>query len=446
MGEREALDAPFILILVLAFAFAATHVESRLLGARGAVLSSLEYPLIGVLAGPLVLGVLDADNLASLEPLLAVVTGFVGFLIGLPLSFRSLRGRARGTIRFGLITALVTSGGIGAATWLVFTTTDIPLGDPSVAALVGACATLALGASVTGVESIGGGIAAARADGPVSRLIPGAAQTMRILAVLGFGLTLAFQRGIVSDSDPLGHLAWIGIEIGAGIALGFIYSVFVANEREQKKLFVATIGIVCLGSGSAEALDFSPLFVNLVAGLTLANISRASRSLLIADSRLRRPLFAVLLIISGASWTPIPGILWLVPAGYIVLRFVGLRLGARAATVLGGRAIDRDAPRPGNALLGQGAVVAALAIDFVHVTPHSTLSAMVLTTLLVSLIANELWYGPALRAVLQNAGETGRLLYDEERAMPEDGLGLDIDDHTLDALAAREDARAGGAP
>ena len=28
----------------------------------------------------------------------------------------------------------------------------------------------------------------------------------------------------------------------------------------------------------------------------------------------------------------------------------------------------------------------------------------------------------------------------------EDGLGLDIDDHTLDVLAAREDARADDAP
>lgn len=404
------MDPSFILILVLAFAFAATSFESRFLGARGNLLSSLQYPLIGVLAGPLVLDVLDARALASLDPLLGVVTGFVGFLIGLPLPFSLLSKRSRGTIRFGLITALVTSGTIGVAAWLVFNYTSIDLDSPSVAALASACAALALGASVTAVESIRTGIDHARADGPLSRLVPGAAQTMRLVAVFGFGLSLAIRRGVVSGASVLGDLGWVGIEIGTGVALGLIFWVFVADEREPKKLFVATIGVVCLGSGAAEALDFSPLFVNLVTGVTLANVSpRAARRLWVADLRLRRPLTALLLIIAGAMWAPIPSMLWLVPAGYIVLRLFALRVGARLGAELGGRTIDRDMPRPGNALLAQGAVVAAIAIDFVHVTLYPMLSALVLTTLLVSMVVNELWDHQALRSVLQDAGETGRL-------------------------------------
>jgi len=402
------MDAPLILILVLTFAFGATKLETRLLGERSNILASLEYALIGILVGPMVLGFLSGDHLASLEPLLAVVTGFVGFLVGLPLSFRSIDRRAKGAVRFGLATAVITAAITGAVTWVVFRYTIIDLGDPSDSALIGACATLALGATCVAVETIRGGIYHARADGPVSRLLPGAAQTMRIVSVLGFGLALAVQRGVATNSEPLGYLAWMGIELAAGIAIGFIFFVFVGQERDHKKLFVATIGIVALGSGIAEALDFSPLFVNLVAGITLANLSPAAKTLLVADSRLRRPVFAVLLVLAGASWEPIPGLLWLVPAGFVLLRALSLGVGARVAVRASGVAIDRDMPRPGNAFLGQGAVVVALAVDYVHVTPHSTLSALVLTTLLVSAVANELWFSATLRTVLQNAGETGR--------------------------------------
>ncbi len=431
------MDAPLILIIILTFAFAATRLETRLLGPRSNLLASLEYAIIGVLAGPVMFGFLGPESLASLEPLLAVVTGFVGFLVGLPLSFRSFGTRTRGTVRFGLVATLITAGILGATAWLVFTYTVIPLDDPAPAALLGAAATLALGGTIIAVESIRSGLANARADGPVSRLLPGAAQTMRIVSVLGFGLVLAVQRGLTSEADFLGHLAWVGVEIAAGVAVGFIFFVFVGHERDQKKLFVATIGIVCLGSGIAEALDFSPLFVNLVAGLTIANLSRASRSLLIADSRLRRPVFAVLLILAGASWTPLPAVLWLVPAAYVLLRVLALRVGARVGLRLSASAIDRDTPRPGHGLLGQGAVALALAVDFVHVTPHSTLSALVLTTLLVSAVVNEIWFGAALRVLLQNAGETGRR---QPGAAPLDPAsdedGIDIDDHTHEALEA----------
>ncbi len=242
----------------------------------------------------------------------------------------------------------------------------------------------------------------------MSRLLPIAAQTLRAVAIIGFGLALASDRAS-SDAGGLPVLSWDGIAVGAGLGLAFIFHVFVGHERDEKKLFLATIGVVALASGVAHALQFSALFVNLVAGMAVANVSRAAPALLRADVRLRRPLFVVLLLLAGAGWQPPPGILWVIPAGYLVLRALALRVGARAAVAFTAADIDADTPHLGDALLGQGALAAAVAENYAMVSDGGSLASVVVTTLLVGAAVNDLWYAPALRSVLQKAGECGRL-------------------------------------
>ena len=407
MDVSGRMDPPLILIIVLTFAFAATRLERAFLGGRTNLLASLQYVLIGVLVGPLGLSFLDGARLADLEPLLAVVTGFVGFLVGLSFDLRGLRDRPAGTLSFGLVTGVVCAALVGGLAWLALSNlpTDTLAGVTPAALALGA-ATLGLGAIITAVESLESGIMTARADGPVSRLLPTAAKTLRAVAIIGFGLALASDR---ADGDGGAVLAWDGIAIGAGLGLAIIFHVFVGHEQDEKKLFVATIGIVALASGVAHALHFSTLFVNLVAGAAIANVSRAAPALLRADLRLRRPLFVVLLLLAGAGWHPVPGILWVIPAGYLVVRALALRVGARAAVRLTAADIDADTPHLGDALLGQGALAAAVAENYAMVSDASALTSVVVTTLLVGAAVNDLWYAPALRTVLQKAGECGRL-------------------------------------
>jgi len=415
------MDPPLILIIVLTFAFAATHLERAVLGGRTNLFASLEYVLIGVLVGPLGLAFLDGERLTRLEPLLAVVTGFVGFLVGLSLDLRRLKSRPRGTLPFGLVIGVVTVGLVGGLGWVALThLPSAALDGIPPAAVALAAAVLGLGAIITAVESLESGILAARADGPVSRLLPTAAQTLRVVAILGLGFALASDRAPM-DAGALPVLAWDGIAITAGLGLGVIFHVFVGHETNEKKLFVATIGIVALASGVAHALHFSTLFVNLVTGAVIANVSRAAPALLRADLRLRRPLFVVLLILAGAGWRPLPGLLWLVPAGYLVIRAIALRLGAQVAVAVTAADIDADTPHLGDALLGQGALAAAVAVNYAMVSDHGALTAVVVTTLLIGAALNDLWYAPALRSVLQKAGESGRLAPSPEPPPPGEG-------------------------
>ncbi|MFT7579164.1 MAG: hypothetical protein ACI9MR_000826 [Myxococcota bacterium] len=408
------MDSSLILIIVLTFAFAATHLEERFLGQGTTLLASLEYLLIGVIVGPVALGFLDSERLDSLEPLLAVVTGFAGFLVGLPLRIRR-RQRPKGTFRFAIVAGTLAAGIVFALAYAGLSAVggDIFGGVRQFPLLVGA-ATLGLGAAITALEPLLSGIRANRADGPVSRLLPNVAEIIRVIAILGFGLTLASYRADdQANIGSFGIVVWDAIAVGAGIGFGFIFHVFVGNEQDHKKLFVATIGVVALASGTAHALGFSPLFVNLVAGATIANLSRATPDLLVADNHLRRPVFVVLLLLAGASWTPIPAVFWLVPLAFVVIRPLALRLGARVAVHVTNTDVDTGTPRLGHGLLSQGALVAAVAVNYQMVVPatesaENLLANVVMTTLLVSAVVNELWASKLLRQLLLDAGEIGR--------------------------------------
>ena len=199
---------------------------------------------------------------------------------------------------------------------------------------------------------------------------------------------------------------WDDLTVFSGFGVGFIFHIFVGEAQDREQLFVATIGAIALASGMAHALGMSPLFVNLIAGTTVANFSPVAERLGEATDRLRRPFIALLLLIAGASWTPIGTLMWLFPVGFIVMRGAALRFGVRLA-VRNDANIDRQTPKLGSIMLSHGALAAAIAVDYGAMAVHP-LTDVVVTCLLLSAVANEIWSGRAIRRVLQNAGETLR--------------------------------------
>lgn len=398
------MDTPLILILVLAFAFAMTHLESFVLGDRVRLFSGLEYVLLGVLCGPLVLDLLNKGRLADLEPVLSVITGFIGFLYGLPVSRQA--PTVVGSKRVGATIALTVATVIGTTFYFLLTkfsaTAGVDTSERVMAAII-----LGVGAACCSAEAIVGGIASTASDGPISRLMPRVAATTRVFAIVGCGLVLAADPENLYATQLFIHPAlWVLASVAIGAISGVLFHVFVGDEDDTQKLFVAVIGVVMLASGVAYALEMSPLMVCLVAGMVVANISPTASRLHEAVDKLGRPFTATLLLIAGAMWLPIPGKLWVLPLIFILGRILVLRMAAFIATRRH-PSIDPHTPSLGNALLSQGALAAAIAVNY-ELSHNHDLNGVVVTCLLMSAVVNEIWSGWAMRRVLQRAGETGR--------------------------------------
>jgi Kef-type K+ transport system membrane component KefB len=215
--------------------------------------------------------------------------------------------------------------------------------------------------------------------------------------------------------------SWLIFSILLGIVLGWMFHYLISELLSESELLLLTSGTVILSAGLASHLHLSPLFVNFILGVTIANLpsltrNRASNLLLSTE----HPFYIVFLILVGALWSSLTGgILWMAVV-YLLFRLLGLSLG-----VWIGRSLWSEDPlRPpadlGLAMLPQSGVALALVIDYLRIQPGA-LAELALGVMIIALLLQQL-IGPTLLVqVLRRHGELAprRLLPDRETARHE---------------------------
>ena len=181
---------------------------------------------------------------------------------------------------------------------------------------------------------------------------------------------------------------------------------YLISERlsEQELLLIAS-GTVILSAGLASYLHLSPLFVNFILGITLANLPSFTRtrvtSLLLSTEH---PFFVVFLIMVGANWQPISSTLLTLAGIYLLCRLAGLYIGV----CIGGRlCFSREKRPPADlalTMLPQSGVAIALVIDYMRIHPGAFADLALGIVILAILIQQ--FIGPTLMVrVLKKHGE-----------------------------------------
>lgn len=414
------MNTTILLVLVVVFSFAAGHRLARLLS-RFVTLSGAEYLLVGVLIGPqLPLRIVSEAALAQLEPVLSLIVGLVAFVLGI--RAHSVLRRAE-TALAGLTTSVGVMLVVLASALLLFSqvlhvdeaTEDFVLNlalfraygyvfelhVPSehlylglgIAASAAACSA----STITSARKILG------ARGPVGDVLERMAIIGQIVAIVTLGCTLAAGRATdVTRQLSIGFTEWVVASVGLGIVCGLLFSLFIGREKDAKRIFVASVGAVTFAAGIGLALGVSSMFVNLLAGVTVAATSPHAERIREELDRLEHPVFVLVMIFGGATWVPVHGVLWLMPVGYAVIRWLALLASARLAV----RQIVEPKitiARFGQGLLAQGTLAVAIGISFAERFPER--AAVLLTTVLLGTLVSDLFSVRALRSVLLDAGE-----------------------------------------
>jgi Kef-type K+ transport system membrane component KefB len=164
--------------------------------------------------------------------------------------------------------------------------------------------------------------------------------------------------------------------------------------------------MVLFSSGIALYFKLSPLFINAVMGFMVANLPGSKDRIFRLLVLLEKPFYLVFLILAGAVWHPESA--WVLPiaALYLGLRFAGKLSGgflaARAAT-----AVTRPPHALGLGLVAQGGMAIAMVMNYYQLSA-APVTDVVVTTVLIAVIANEL-AGPSLAVrLLRTAGEIER--------------------------------------
>ncbi len=227
------------------------------------------------------------------------------------------------------------------------------------------------------------------------------------LGILLFGLIFCFFHvGQTQGIRALTTTEWVAVNLGFGVVLGLLFYLFLGREQDKHKLLVALIGIVVFASGAAYYLNLSPLFINLVLGVMLANTSRIREQLVEILRSIEKPVYVVVLVFAGAAWNLVSAATaWYVAAGvavfYFGLRYAGKHGGGYLAYATS-ETPEQLSSRIGGGLIAQGGVAVAMLINYPQVYQNAY-TDLVVTCVLCSVIVSEFVSPRLTRSMLVDA-------------------------------------------
>ncbi len=364
------------------------------------------FLFLGFALGPHAAQILSGETVDLLTPLLALGLGWVGVLFGLQLDRGHLSQFPPGYMALAWLQALVAFFIVFGIAYLI---ADSWFSLRIDAILLAAAAT----ASVSTPAAIALVSNTYRARGRITRLLFYVASLDAAVGIVVLGLThAARQAELPGRGVALSLLEWFIFSALLGIFFGVVFLSLTRIRPRTQELTLLLIGLVLFASGTSFYLSLSPLFVCMVAGVMIGNLSPMRRRVYAALSGWEKPIYIMMLVVAGAllqfsSW-------WIAPlvAAYVVARILAKWVGGVVAQRFGPRGIELPR-RFGLALTPQGGLSLAMAISFVliYVPTEPELTAAVnvfFATVVIAVGISDL-IGPFLvRNVLERAGELDR--------------------------------------
>ncbi|BDG05627.1 cation:proton antiporter [Anaeromyxobacter oryzae] len=366
------------------------------------------YIVSGVVAGPMVLGLLSRDMVASLELVNGIAIAMIALTAGNEIELRSIRPLLRSIGGITILGVLGTTVLLAAAVWflrpLLPFMRDLPAAQAvAVSAVLGVVLVAQSPAVVVALRD------ELRADGVVMRTALAVVVLGDLLVVALFPVASTLAKATFGAGANVAHtarlLAWeIFGSLGAGAVVGVVLAVYLRKVKGAASMFLLLVAVVVAEVG--KRLHFDTLLVALAAGVIVRNVTRVGDALHHEIQPSSLPVSIVFFAVAGASLhLDVLAVVWLPATLLVIVRAAGLLLGSRVGALLAG------APRPvqrwaGVGLLPQAGLALGLAALFANAFPEFGAAASALLIGVVTL--NELLAPAAFRLALIRTGEVGQ--------------------------------------
>jgi len=385
----------FALLIIVLLAFSGYHLTFRgfklPLFAREFYLKGTEFLFLGILLGPHFLNLLDTETLKGLESVGALLLGWIGLLFGFQFEIARLRRFPLDFFKAAILESFLTFVVVFLSVYSILPLiSEIPEAMNIVLSL-----TLSAAAACTAQT----GLVLLTPDFTARHR-----KTINILryissidglsALLIFAIVFFFHRPTTQGFYWFGNMMMETVfTLIICVGLVFLYIVFIASHRDEKEMALVVIAMAVLTSGIASLLHFSPLVANFFVGFCLVNFCRRKERLFKIFVGIEKPVYLLILVFLGASWTLESTWLIILAALYCLCRFVGKLIGGFMVTRLNPE-LSSYQPHLGFGLLDQGGLPLAILFDFQQGVPCD-IAAGVISLVLLAVIYNE-FLGPYL--------------------------------------------------
>ena len=355
------------------------------------------YLLAGVLVGPYVLKLMNAETVASMHVITEAALGFIAFSIGDQFKKSSLA--AIGTP--ALIITILESAGAVTVTLLVLFVLGF---DPIVAVMLGALsASTAPAATLLIVRQY-------KTSGPLTNMLLPVVAADDASGLIAYSICVNIALMMVNHEPfSLTHtillpLLQIVLALLIGFALGIMLAILHRYFKSHTNRMALIIAFVFIALGIADHFGLSNLLMCMALGAAYVNLFNDGEKILAYIDDWTYPLFMLFFVLSGASLnvTTIAkvGVLGLL---YLLTRFGGKFLGSW----LGGEITKQPAVVKNNigwALMPQAGVAIGMATMVLQQLPLEY-GQQIQTVILAATLVYEIIGPIATKMALKRAGE-----------------------------------------
>ncbi|MCR4950298.1 MAG: cation:proton antiporter [Solobacterium sp.] len=355
------------------------------------------YLIAGVLIGPYVFHLVDAQTLADFSVITECALGFIAFSIGDEFKLESIRA-------IGKPALLITVCESVMAVVCTMCVTLLLGFDPVICIMLGALsASTAPAATLLIVRQY-------KAAGPLTDMLLPVVAADDATGLIAYSVCVSIAQSMVNHTPfsfsgtVLMPLVRIAEALLLGALIGFVLALSHSWFRSHTNRMSLCIAAVMAGVGIAGLLGLSSLLVCMAIGALYVNLWTDSERILGCIDDWTYPLFMLFFVISGAalnlSTLPKVGMVGIV---YVLARFGGKFLGAW----LGGTLSKQPAVVKNNlgwALMPQAGVAIGMATMVLKQLP-AEYSQQIQTVILGATLIYEIAGPLSARTALQRAGE-----------------------------------------
>lgn len=325
------------------------------------------FLLVGILAGPSVLGLLPSDAVADLRLIDEFALALIALLAGGELKLGQLRPQARAialtTLTVTVVVWVAMAGAVlGVRPLLPFLTEQPFQVAVGVALLLGVwAANSSPDLTVAVIEETG-------AKGPLTDVILGITIVKDVLVIILFTLTLGLVGPLIDPSQSFSAhiLVDLAREVGgafvAGGILGWVFSLYLGGEEAKPRPPIATFLFAWVLVVLADRLHVELLLTGVAAGFVIENLSPGGDRMIRGIESVSVVIFAFFFAIAGASLNlGAIGRFWHAALILFMVRLAFTWVGARWGTRLAGADAAIQA-RTWRGLISQGGVTLGLVL------------------------------------------------------------------------------------
>ena len=264
------------------------------------------FIVIGILAGPSVLGLLPADAVEDLGLIDHFALALIAMLAGGELRVQTLRPQAKTIV----VTTLVITGVVwlGVGLTVLAVSPVVPfLEQMSLGGVVAVALLLGVWSANSSPDLTVAVIEEKHATGPLVDILLGVTIVKDVVVIVLFTITLALVAPLLDQSqafsaDALPALAReVGGAILLGAAMGWVFSQYLGGEGTDPRSPFATFLFAYVMVVLVEELHLELLLTGVTAGFVIENLSPAGDRMIQGIRSVAVVVFAFFFTVAGAS-------------------------------------------------------------------------------------------------------------------------------------------------